>query len=154
MTRKDYYRAAHRHLETCKCLYATQKNTKLDKTLKSHYLSNIYYLSGYVVETMISYALFTQIRTELVNINNHPKFKTHNIQAKILYARKNNCSLDGILLIDKKSEKKIQKLYSDWTVDFRYQQYSNIRSIDEKVLFEYLNVLNSIVIEIIKRYPL
>lgn len=88
MDYKEFRQAAHRHLVTCQkmCDSLSGLTNSEDKNLM---IANIYYLSGYVVETLLSYAFFCSCnpKTRKKPVEEHPEyekgFKTHDFQAKI-----------------------------------------------------------------------
>lgn len=119
---------------------------------KRNIISDIYYLSGYVIETLISYAIFCVAPNAIRNkpIEEHPDyekgFKTHNFQAKISFALNHKCDFSGITLISNihpKSE--INSLFRGWTIEVRYQHPSKILrkldTISEQLIIEYICVL-------------
>ena len=57
MVYKDYKVASIRHLETCQYMCQNLKQVQNPKE-KKHILANIYYLSGYVIECIINYAIY------------------------------------------------------------------------------------------------
>lgn len=63
MTYKEYYKAAQRHRETCEYLISKLKDTQecIDVHRQNKLLQNVYYLSGYVIECIISYSFFNVI---------------------------------------------------------------------------------------------
>lgn len=63
MVYKDYLKAAKRHRETCDYLIKKLKDSQeiIDVHLQNKLLQNIYYLSGYVIECIISYSFFNII---------------------------------------------------------------------------------------------
>jgi len=63
MQYEEYKTASERHLETCLSLkQLIETNSITDFKKKNEILSNIYYLSGYVIECIVNYGILTHIR--------------------------------------------------------------------------------------------
>ena len=161
MDYKEFRQAAHRHLITCQkmCDSLSGLTNSEDKNL---IIANIYYLSGYVVETLLSYAFFCSCnsKTRKKPIEEHPEyekgFKTHDFQAKISFVKKHNCNLDGITFISNKHSNDVfMKLYNGWQVDLRYRSPKNIvrvSVIDETLIKGYIDSLKEVEIQFINKF--
>lgn len=150
MNYKDFRTAAHRHLITCLKLCEILETANTEE--KRNIISDIYYLSGYVIETLLSYAIFCAAPNAIRNkpIEEHPDyergFKTHNFQAKISFALKHQCDFSGINLISNlHPNNEINNLFRSWTIEVRYQHPSNFirkpTTISEQLILEYIYVL-------------
>ena len=84
----EYYHSALRHLETCQLMFeklSTIDNNKPLFAKKQRLKLDIYYLSGYIVETMLSYAFFANIKwnknVDIDKCSLYTKdFKTHKLE--------------------------------------------------------------------------
>ena len=140
MQYKEYYQSALRHLDVCKTmmesldsmdrkqhLFAKRERLKLD----------IYYLSGYVIETMISYTFFVKLNWQKnKHIESCPYykngFKTHNLSMKLSFATsKAHCDYSGVPLLGNKiSDSKERKLFCGWSEVIRYQNPKTCINLD------------------------
>ena len=109
MNYKDYKNAAHRHLICCQKMCDALSSIS-NREEKNALIANIYYLSGYVIETLLSYAIFysSDSETRKKPVEEHPEynngFRTHDFQAKISFATKHHCNLNGIVFISQKHD--------------------------------------------------
>lgn len=155
MVTKEFVHAAKRHLTTCKELLVVA-NTAIPAEKKNHILDNIYYLSGYVLETMLSYALCNKLNLQGdVMATEHFKttaFKTHNLNAKTMYLKNHNCNINGVIFISTKAPREQQNMYSCWGADYRYQKSSSLRqNVDVK---EYIMNVQEFYNQILQKYPM
>lgn len=159
MKQKEFYRASLRHLSSCKALL--EKISNCQPCEKSVYISEVYYLSGYIIETILSWAIFEQANYKgdilKSEIYNDGYFKTHCLMSKSNIAlNKYGCNLRGVNFIDQKhADKKLQNMYSKWTVNLRYQNYKEIHQellIDENAISSYMNEVEKVMKLIINKY--
>ena len=159
MIQKEFYRASLRHLSSCKALL--EKISTCASCDKSAYILEVCYLSGYIIETILSWAIFEQANYKgdilKSEIYNDSFFKTHCLMSKSNIAlKKYGCNLRGVIFIDQKhADKNLQNMYSKWTVDLRYQNYKDIHkdlSIDENAINIYLKEVENVMNLIIKKY--
>lgn len=139
MQYREYYQSALRHLEVCKMMMQSLESmdAKIYNTAKRERLKlDIYYLSGYIIETMISYTFFINIRWEK---NKHIEkysyynygFKTHKLSAKLAFAiSMAHCDYSGVSLLGIKICDTVErKMFNEWSEVVRYQNpktYSNL----------------------------
>lgn len=77
MNYKEYYKAAKRHRETCEYLLNKLKDRQecIDIHLQKKLMQNVYYLSGYVIECIISYTFFKiicfDVSKSVYDLENH-----------------------------------------------------------------------------------
>lgn len=153
MDYRDFRTAAHRHLVSCSKMCELLGNASDEE--KRNLISDIYYLSGYVVETLISYAIFSVAPKNIKNkpIEEHPDyengFKTHNFQAKISFALKHSCDFGGISLISNQHPNTdINNLFRGWTIEVRYQHPTKFvnkkTTISDQLIIEYIDVLKNV----------
>lgn len=128
---------------------------------KKALLNNSYYLSGYIIETLLSYAFFNSIKCkgEIEN-NKHFKrkdFKTHDLNLKAAYAKTHNCDFSSLPLIGyKHKDKDVQKLFNKWCVELRYQEPKAFidNGIKLDILKKYMDVIDEIKKSIIEKFPI
>ena len=148
---KEFRSAAHRHLLSCKKMCEKLGQTTNDNE-KRDLIAEVYYLSGYIVETLLSYAIFSVASRDIQKkpIEDHPDyergFKTHNFKAKIYFALNHGCNFDGITFISNRhSNKELMKLFDSWGVELRYQHYSKFNgvlpTISEQMINSYIGEL-------------
>lgn len=157
----EFRSAAHRHLLTCQSMCAALTGISNEEE-KNALLLDIYYLSGYIIETLLSYAFFSSCDriTRTKPVEDHPEydkgFKTHNFQAKINFLRKHRCSLDGMIFFSRKHpDKRFMDLYNNWQVELRYLSLRNIGikyKIDEQLIKGYIESLKELESQINKKY--
>lgn len=144
MVYEDYKTASIRHLRTCQHL--CQNLGQVQNTqVKKHILANIYYLSGYVIECIINYAIYDLVsysKTEDVkqlNESSHqisfykPKKKGwyqinhHKFQENSQFLVSQLPAISQIPFIDwsNKPEKyrSVERLYEKWQSNARYEDH-------------------------------
>lgn len=158
----EFLGAARRHDKCCHEIIKRYEELGRGHDLeKKSLLNNAYYLSGYIIETLLSYAFFNFINYKGdIKDNKHFKnnnFKTHDLSTKATYAKTHNCDFSSLPLIGyKHKDKDIQKLFSRWCVDMRYQEPKTFidKDISLDALKKYMDVIDEIMKLIIKRFPL
>lgn len=160
----EYYRSALRHLDVCKTMMdyldSMQGNTCLSGKRERLKL-DIYYLSGYIIETMISYTFFVSLNWQknvpIEKCQHYNKgFKTHKLSSKILFATsKVYCDYSGIPLlgniIDDSTER---KMFNSWSEVVRYQNpktYSKLE-FSEGDLRRYLSQIELMFKQLTNKY--
>lgn len=125
MKSNEYYRASLRHIAVCEEL-CTKLDNEQDTNMHSYLLQEIYYLSGYVIETALSWAIYQQYGgSDDVKASDiykqDKKFKTHNLTLKTDCAKaKHNCIFPGVPFIDKPHRcKTLQNYFTYWDTDVR-----------------------------------
>lgn len=159
---KEFRTAAHRHLLSCEKMCEKLRQTP-NNNEKRDLIAEVYYLSGYIVETLLSYAVFSVASKDIQRkpIEEHPDyekgFKTHSFSAKIYFALSHGCNFDGIAFIDNKhANKDLMKLFTSWVVDLRYQHYSKFNNvpptISEQMISSYIGELAKMVQQFNQRF--
>lgn len=156
MVTRDFVLSARRHLLVCKVLLNHYSANGTSADAKHNIADEICYLSGYVIETMLSYVLCNKmgVTGEVLDSEHFQTraFKTHDLNAKVLYLRKYNCNINGVIFISRKASKNIQHLYNNWSVSFRYEKCSSLRQTAD--LNQYVSNLSQFIEEILSKYPL
>lgn len=159
MEYKEFRNAAYRHLVSCKQMLADVTNTQIQQDVKNRLCLEIYYLSGYILETMLSYAVCSSMNVEGDINKSKPfttdsaEFKTHRLMQKYNYALNNGCiGLRNLCFFQTPHQNSdIQKLFTNWTVEYRYKKRENI---SQDLLVEYMNSIENIYEEIFKKYTI
>ncbi|OQY53979.1 MAG: hypothetical protein DRR08_19895 [Candidatus Parabeggiatoa sp. nov. 2] len=146
MNYKEYRTAARRHLDTCEyMLDYLDKISYADSYDKENILADIYYLSGYVIECIATYAIKTLELTQ-----SRDSRKIHNFQHNdIPLLRKN------IQKIDKPIENLIKNsyvkyLYQAWNPKVRYIEMNPFRERDIRKFVELCKSIYQIIDEVVK----
>lgn len=155
MVTNEFVHAAKRHLTTCKELLAVA-NTAIPADKKNHILDNIYYLSGYVLETMLSYVLCNKMNLQGDVMDTDyfktTAFKTHNLNTKIMYLKSHDCNINGVVFISTRVSREQQKMFSSWGADYRYQKSGSLRqNVD---INEYMKNIQVFYNQILQKYPM
>lgn len=169
MNYKEYYKAAQRHRETCEYLINKLKDTQecieIPKQIKL--LQNIYYLSGYVIECIISYSFFNVISYDttksvydLEKYNSYgysfnKYFREHSKSAnelRIEEIRKRGGTLSSTIpIIGEGTVHKTTKLmYEQWDAKSRYTISHLTFNIDQSNVNNFFMLANDIYIKIRK----
>lgn len=126
MVKEDFIISAERHL--CACKYLQDEYIRQTKeSVKKRLFQEIYYLSGYVVETMMSYAILVvkQCKGNVYEDEtyNGGKFKTHHLEVKANWATvEHGCDFSTIeALTQIHRDNKLGWLYRSWSADVRYE---------------------------------
>lgn len=153
MDYKEFRNAAHRHLVTCQKMCDALSGIK-DQEEKNAIMVDVYYLSGYVFETLLSYAIFcsSDNKTRKKPVEEHPDyengFKTHDFQAKICFAKNHQCDLNGITFISQKhANETYMKLFNGWCVELRYKSPKScpaISMVNETLIKGYINSIKEV----------
>jgi hypothetical protein len=132
MLYKDYLNAARKHNYTCQVLVEKLDNIN-EKREPMHYkclLLNLYYLSGYIIECIVKYGIYSLIgydRKEEVSKLNQDKLtyqdhiKPHKFERYTEYLNLHNKRINIPLINDNKTiEKPVIELYKEWDAKVRY----------------------------------
>ncbi len=154
MDYRQYLRSAERHLQTCRQLLV-KYNSVSDANSKSYLLDEVYYLSGYILESSLIYAFFNHIRyTSDIYLSEHYYincFMTHRIQTKYLYMTQRSCVIRDLIFVSRSHTSKVlQDLFNNWDVKYRYEHYPRL---DKTLLDDYINELENGLKKIKKLYP-
>ncbi len=149
----EYRKSSIRHLKTCQKIIDCAEKENID--LPTSIIQNLYYLSGYIFECIINYAIFDYIGfnknscvDELNSKNeNFEKFKTykvvHNIQKKskgfrtmqrhnfqdtINFFIEQNIDSSNVPFIGKEVPSRMKNLFINWDISVRYETMINIKN--------------------------
>lgn len=134
MKHTQFKESAYRHLISCKQMLKDINVHNCKKNDKTHLQCEVFYLSGYIVELMLSYAVCSCLNIhdnceESTPFKEDKKyFKVHNLKQKYNYALKKGCSgLRGLDLLSKKHiDNNVQQLFDSWDISYRYVSSNNL----------------------------
>ena len=152
MNYKEYINAADRHVAICQQLLRDAE-VERNRTKKSHLVNEAYYLSGYIMECSLSYALFYNERLDVESHRNYQgEFLTHNLMSKVNFVvRSVGVRFAGVPFVSiKHVDKNLNRLFGDWDVRWRYEKN---KTVDEAVLRKYIDALKDVKDKIEKQYP-
>lgn len=130
MLYKEYLNAARKHEYTCDVINEKICGNDCSSSQKKSLLINLYYLSGYVIECIIKYAIY--------DLSGHAKDLdvkmlskgglTYNVHIKYhrfeRYTEQLNKFLSApipLINYSKGIEREVLRLYKEWDVDIRYR---------------------------------
>lgn len=125
-----------------------------NSTEQQYLLSEVYYLSGYILETGLSYAFFSHIHfTGDVNQSEHfsKGFKTHSIQMKYHYMNLKSCFINDLVFVSRKHNIiELQTLFNEWDVKYRYENYPHL---SKQLISQYIDEVGKNLARIKTQYP-
>lgn len=179
MQYKEYKTASERHLETCLKLkdvieskYQNDKLNLLEIKKRDELLINVYYLTGYIIEYIVSYGMlkfidiekvFLQKKisklTDLASIYTNHKVSydyndkyarwsitnpKHNIETNLTFFTL-EAKLTGLNIrgIDKNIDSDLKKLLKCWNAEYRYS-IKDLSILDSKKIFSFLTLAEEI----------
>jgi len=122
---KKYRTAARRHLDSCEyMLDYLDKISYADSYCKENILADIYYLSGYIIECIVNYAIE---KLELPQSKIAETRKIHNFQNNDMYILYRNLpelenSIESLI-----KNSGVKDLYKDWNPKVRYKEMEPFR---------------------------
>ena len=129
----EFKRASKKHLITCECLISSLENECIQK--EQHILSTIYYLTGYIFETILKFSLYLSVNfdknKDISKLNSNSITYNENIKTHSLIKLKRDVESKNIISLLQYKENK--KIFSDWNSELRY---------DEKTLFSKNEILS------------
>jgi len=146
----EYRKAAYRHLETCTCLLKNIENENCKKN-KSQILTNIYYLSGYVIECSLKFVIFSAInfdRKQEIEDCTDFTWKEHNLDNLERIAKEKGVRFSAdipILGSEYKINENVKKLFrkrNDPKMQIRYSY--NDKDLSFEILSEYILIIQDI----------
>lgn len=153
----QFRNAALRHLASCKQMLKDIEDVNTKKDTKDRLCLEVYYLSGYILETMLSYAVCSSMNISGDVYQSKPfkedrfLFKVHDLNQKYNYALHKGChGLRNMCFFQEKHPNAIvQNLFSDWQVKYRYETRANL---SPKILKTYISSIENIYQTILKNY--
>jgi len=138
MLYKEYLNAARKHEYTCDVIYEKIKKNDCSSCQKMCLMLNLYYLSGYIIECIIKYAIYDLVghkkEDDIKKLNKgglsyDKHIKYHRFER---YSEHLNRYLSvKIPLINDCSgiDREIIQLFSKWDSELRYEYYNNIKDV-------------------------
>ncbi len=131
MVYKDFLNAAHKHEYTCQVLLDKLEriDEKREKESFRFLILNFYYLSGYIIECIIKYGIYSLVdfpkdedvkKLDKDNLTYKDHIKYHQFKRYEEYLNQ-RIGISLPLIRDKSGiDKKVLKLYHDWDAAIRY----------------------------------
>lgn len=159
MQYSQFRESAYRHLIVCKQMIKDVSERNIKGAVKNKIYQEVYYLSGYIVESLLSYSLCSFLKIDGDCMKSDPftkdskKFKTHDLQQKFRYASEKGCTgiSDLCFLATPHHNNKIQELFNNWDVKYRYE---SANGLNDTLLSDYVKELEKMYNTIIIKYPL
>jgi len=134
----EFKKASKKHLIACECLMASLEEGNCTQN-KEHILTTIYYLSGYIFETIFKFSLYSAVsfgqKEDISKLNTHRLRYDENIKTHSLIKLKRDIEEKNIIsLIEYESNK---RLFSDWTSEIRYDEKTSFSEIQIRSFFEF-----------------
>lgn len=153
MKHLEYRKASLRHLTTCDWLLKSLDDTKPES---NKILQNIYYLSGYIIETSLNYAFYSCINytgeIEDHHLYNSKALKNHKFDIKINYIMTNGGDLSNLPFISTKyHNREVEKLFQNWSTDLRYCCNNQV-NINKKLIENLIKEIKDINTTILRRF--
>lgn len=143
----EYLNSARKHQYTCeeilKALQGIDQSSGVGKSKHKQLLLNLYYLSGYIVECSVKYAIYhlvsydrrkcvRQLDQDGISFKNNIKYHKFEMYTEHLRVRH-----PGILLIDERSnvDRDVVFIYRLWDAEVRYW-FNDITDAQKKKLTE------------------
>lgn len=117
MKTSDFRHAAKKHFSTCKFMLASLSGYRSDR---KHIESNVYYLSGYIIECISKYAILQHMHKDNVVDEELNDFGLKNHNIKQLF-----CNLLDKIEVDRDFPRDFPKHYRQWDVGIRYESCSS-----------------------------
>ncbi len=139
MVYKDFLNAARKHKYTCEVICDNLNKTNTNKTEQKYLLLNLYYLSGYIIECIVKYAIYDlvgydkkedvkKLNEKGLNYNTHIKY--HKFEKYTEHLRRNISGSIPLIYIKKNIDNQVIQLYKEWDADVRYSY--DLRNKDEQ----------------------
>lgn len=125
MIYKEYKKASIKHLKTCECILKILDSKQDCKADSKHLESNLFYLSGYIVESIFKYMIFVSL-----NYDREKNIKELD-EDGITY--KNTINIHSLQRLNQKLQTKhslstqfTNEELSKWDVSIRYEEKSKL----------------------------
>lgn len=145
---KEYRTAARRHLDSCEyMLDYLDKISYADSYSKENILADIYYLSGYIIECIVNYAI-GELGLPQSKIDETRKI--HNFQNNDMYILCRNrpdleMSIESLI-----RNSGVKDLYKDWNPKVRYTEMNPFRKRDIRNFVELSKSIYQVISEVLR----
>jgi hypothetical protein len=144
MIYKDYLNSARKHQYTCEVIRARLFNNISNNGLRKSLLLNLYYLSGYIIECIVKYAIYDLLSykrdqdVKLLNqdgltFDSHIKHHRFDIYTEHLVRRIS--SPIPLVNYTKNIDKTVVQLYKKWDVNIRYKYDLDANAEEDYIKF-------------------
>ena len=118
----EFKRASKKHLIACECLIASLENECKQK--EKHILTTIYYLTGYVFETILKFSLYASVsfdkNEDISKLDSHGLTFDNDIKIHNLIKLKRVVEAKNITFLSQYENNK--NLFSSWNSEIRYNE--------------------------------
>jgi len=118
----EFKRASKKHLIACECLIASLENECKQK--EKHILTTIYYLTGYIFETIFKYSIYNSINfvknEDIRKLSSHGLTFDNDIKIHNLIKLKRVIEAKNIISLPQYENNK--NLFSSWNSEIRYDE--------------------------------
>jgi len=133
----EFKRASKKHLIACECLIASLENECKQK--EKHILTTIYYLTGYVLETILKFSLYASIsfdkKEDIKKLDSHGLTFEYDIKIHNLTKLKRAVETKNITSFPKYKDNK--NLFSSWNSEIRYNEKTKFSKKEILSFFEF-----------------
>jgi hypothetical protein len=133
----EFKKASKKHLVTCECLIESLENDCKQK--EKHILTTIYYLTGYVFETILKFSLYASVsfdkNEDISKLNSHGLTFDNNIKIHSLIKLKRVIEAKNITSLYQYKNNK--NLFSAWNSEIRYNEKINFSKKEILSFFEF-----------------
>jgi len=134
----EFKRASKKHLIACECLIFLLETNEC-KTKESHILTTIYYLTGYIFETILKFSLYASVsfdkKDDISNLNSHSLTYNENIKTHSLIKLKRDVEAKSLTSFSQYNNHK--NLFSNWNSEIRYNEKTNFSKEEILSFFEF-----------------
>ena len=133
----EFKRASKKHLLACECLIASLENDCKQK--EKHLLTTIYYLTGYIFETILKFSLYASVdfdkNEDISKLNSHGITFENNIKIHSLIKLKRAIEAKNITSLYQYENNK--NLFSTWNSEIRYDEKTKFSKEEILSFFEF-----------------
>ena len=133
----EFKRASKKHLVACECLIASLENECTQK--EKHILTTIYYLTGYIFETILKFSLYASVsfdkNEDISKLNSHGLTFDNDIKIHNLIKLKRVIEAKNITSFHEYENNK--NLFSTWNSEIRYDEKTKFSKEEILSFFEF-----------------
>jgi hypothetical protein len=133
----EFKRASKKHLIACECLIVSLENGCEQK--EKHILTTIYYLTGYIFETILKFSLYASVSFDknenIRNLDSHGLTFDKDIQIHSLVKLKRVIEAKNITSLSQYEDNK--DLFSTWDSQMRYDEKTKFSKEEILSFFEF-----------------
>ena len=133
----EFKRASKKHLVACECLIESLENECKQK--EKHILTTIYYLTGYIFETILKFSLYASVsfdkNEDISKLNSHGLTFDNDIKIHNLTKLKRVIEAKNITSFHEYENNK--NLFSTWNSEIRYDEKTKFSKEEILSFFEF-----------------